>query len=43
MPYEIPWEDSYWESRREAYDDGDPWSIKVFDDDEEEEEDEDAL
>lgn len=33
MPFDIPFEDSYWENAREAYDNGDPWCC--FEDEEE--------
>lgn len=38
MPYEIPWEDAYWERRREEYDEGDSWAIQCIDVAEEEDE-----
>lgn len=40
-PYEIPWEDAYWDQRLEAYDNGDLECPKLWDDDEDEEDDED--
>lgn len=36
MPYEIPWEDAYWERRREEYDEGESWAIPIFDEEEDE-------
>ena len=38
MSFDISWEDSYWERQRERYDDGDSWSIQIFDANEEEDE-----
>lgn len=35
MFYEIPY--SYWERKREAWDEGDPWSIQICDFDEDDE------
>lgn len=38
-PYEIPWEDAFWERRREDYDSGVSWAIPVIDVADEEDED----
>ena len=31
MPFDIPWEDSYWDHRQEEYDEGESWAIQCID------------
>lgn len=37
-PYDIPWEDAYWDQRLEDYDNGDIDTIKIFDEEDDEDE-----
>ena len=43
MPFDISWEDSYWERRREEYDESEGWTIPVIDVADEEEDEFDWL
>ena len=38
MPFDMPWEDSYWDQRQEEYDEGESWAIQCIDVAEEEDE-----